>query len=988
MSLVGALLLALAGFLLALAPAAHAAFGVDGFDWQLAAAPGGPYTQAGGHPFDLSTELNFNSRNDPIQGTTWPEEAIKDVLVDTPPGLVGNPGVLEHCSVDGLAGAGGAGGAAICPGSSQVGVARITFQVCSGNACEAFTWPLPIPVYSLTQPSDAPARFGFNFDGTITTLTAEVRSGRDYGISIAVRNIPEALPLLATNVTFWGVPGDPVHDSQRFCERQSPGCSLGSRPQAFLTAPARCTVPGEGLSMTATIDSWFHPDVQQSATTQSHLPPGLLDDPSPPNPSAPSYPGLPSSLWGAPIGMTGCDQVPFNPKFDLRPAQVSSPGASGYDVDLTMPQEALTDPTAIAQSDLRKVVVTLPQGVRVNPSSADGLQGCAQDQFGLSNGAEPTCPDASKLGTMEIDSPLLDVPLMGSVYLARPFDNPFGSLLGMYLVASARGVVIKVAGEVHSDPSTGQLTGTFDNNPQLPFTRVHLVLNGGPRAALSNPSRCGTYTTKAVMSSWSGKTVESDSSFTTSADGHGAPCGPAGFSPSFIAGTTTSQGGAFSPFTVTIARSDADQELSGIQVKTPPGLLARLSSVVPCGEPQAAQGTCPASSQIGHTTVSAGTGPNPVSLPVAGRGPNPVYLTTGYKDAPFGLSVVVPAIAGPFDLGRVVVRARIDVDPQTAQATITSDPLPRILQGIPLQTRTVNVTVDRPGFMFNPTNCDPLVLSGAITSTEGSTTAVSSPFQAVNCATLAFKPSFTVSTAGKTSKANGASLRVHVATHEGPSNPGTPGESNIAKVDVQLPVVLPARLPTLQKACTAAQFASDPAGCPVGSFVGTATAHTPILASTLSGPAILVSHGGQAFPDLVLVLQGEGVRINLTGHTQIKKGITYNHFETVPDAPVSSFDLTLPAGPHGVLTTDVPGRNLCAATRTVTVTKRVTRRVHGHTRKVTVKAKKAVAAPLSMPTTITAQDGAVIHQNTKIAVTGCAAVKSKAKVRKAKGHKR
>jgi hypothetical protein len=255
---------------------------------------------------------------------------------------------------------------------------------------------------------------------------------------------------------------------------------------------------------------------------------------------------------------------------------------------------------------------------------------------------------------------------------------------------------------------------------------------------------------------------------------------------------------------------------------------------------------------------------------------------------------------------------------------------------------------------------------------------VSSRFQVGECASLAFKPKFSASTAGKTSKANGASFHVHLASNEGPHGTGA-GESNIAKVDVQLPVALPARLTTLQKACTAAQFASNPAGCPAASFVGTAIARTPILASPLSGPAILVSHGGQAFPDLVLVLQGEGVRLNLTGHTQIKKGITFSHFETVPDAPVASFDLTLPQGPHSALTTDVPGRNLCTNTRTVTVTKRVTRRVHGHNRKVGIKAKKAVAASLLMPTTLTAQNGAVIHQNTKIAVTGCAAVKSKAK---------
>jgi hypothetical protein len=495
------------------------------------------------------------------------------------------------------------------------------------------------------------------------------------------------------------------------------------------------------------------------------------------------------------------------------------------------------------------------------------------------------------------------------------------------------------------------------------------------------PSACRSYTTQSVFTGWNGKVVDTTSTFTISGDGNGGPCPAPKFAPGFTAGTQNPIAGGFSPFGMQLTRTDDDNEFSALSsLSLPPGLLANVSSIkTRCTIEQADAHACPADSHIGEVTTGAGAGTNPFY--VGGD----VYLTGPYKGNPFGIAVIVHAVAGPFDLGYVVVKGAIQIH-DDGSVTVATDPFPTILQGIPLQVRDIRVNLDRSGFTFNPTSCNPMSINGTVLSTDNRQAGVSSRFQVGECANLTFKPRFSASTAGKTSKANGASFRVHLASNEGPHGTGSAGESNIAKVDVQLPVSLPARLTTLQKACTAAQFASNPAGCPPASFVGSATAHTPILASPLVGPAILVSHGGQAFPDLVLVLQGEGVRLNLTGHTQIKKGITFSHFETVPDAPVASFDLTLPQGPHSALTTDVPGRNLCTNTRTVTVTKRVTRRVHGHNRKVTVKAKKAVSASLLMPTTLTAQNGAVIHQNTKIAVAGCA--KRKVAKHAAKGKRR
>jgi hypothetical protein len=422
-------------------------------------------------------------------------------------------------------------------------------------------------------------------------------------------------------------------------------------------------------------------------------------------------------------------------------------------------------------------------------------------------------------------------------------------------------------------------------------------------------------------------------------------CG-GGFNPSFSAGTTGNEAGGFSPFTATFSRSDQDQNLSGVSVKTPPGLLGVIKGVEQCLEPQAGQGACGAGSLIGHTTVAAGAGPDPFWVQ-GGQ----VFLTGPYKGAPFGLSVVVPAVAGPFNLGNVVVRAAISVDSRTAQITVSSDPLPTILQGIPLDVRTVNVTIDRPGFMFNPTSCESLSVGGTLTSTQGATANVSSRFQAANCTSLKFKPSFTVSTQAKTSKKNGASLDVKVGYPAG-------AQANIRSVAVSLPRQLPSRLTTIQQACPEATFNANPAGCPVGSVIGTALARTPILASPVVGPAYLVSHGGAAFPDLVVILQGEGVTLDLVGSIDIKKGVTSSTFASVPDAPIGSFELKLPQGPHSGLAAVLPAKakgSLCGTT-------------------------------LTMPTTLTGQNGAQIKQSTRIAVTGCAKAKKKTRHKKTLKH--
>ncbi len=500
------------------------------------------------------------------------------------------------------------------------------------------------------------------------------------------------------------------------------------------------------------------------------------------------------------------------------------------------------------------------------------------------------------------------------------------------------------------NPVTGQLITTFRRTPQALVEDIELHFFGGNRGPLATPAACGTYTTTASFSPWSGTpAVDTSSSFAVTSGPNGTACpSPAPFAPTFTAGTTSSQAGGFSPFTATFSREDSDQALSGVSVTTPPGLLGILKGVERCAEAQANQGSCGAGSLIGHVTAAAGAGPEPYVVQ-GGQ----AFLTGPYKGAPFGLSFVIPAVAGPYDLGNVVVRAAIHVDPHTAQITVVSDPLPSILQGVPLQVRKVNVTIDRQGFMFNATNCEPFAVTGSLTSTQGATANVSSHYQAANCASLPFKPKFTVSTQAHTSKKQGASLDVKVGYPQG-------AQANIHGVAVSLPKQLPSRLTTIQQACPAATFNANPALCPAGSNIGTATATTPVIAAPATGPAYLVSHGGAAFPDVVVVLQAEGVTLNLVGSINIKHGVTSSAFNSVPDVPILSFELKLPEGPHSGLTAVLPAKakgNLCGTS-------------------------------LTMPTTLTGQNGAQIKQNTKIAVTGCTkSKKAKAKHRKAKKKK-
>jgi hypothetical protein len=886
--------------------------GAEGLDGRFVEADGSPAVQAGSHPYELSFSVAFKR---PVEAQQYP--GVRDLRVDLPTGVIADPlATGARCTEAQLENESSNFNVEPderCPYSSAVGTVTLDL----GFGCRTCAQAQADALYSMVPPPGVPAEFGFNANGfaLYVHLLGGVRTGEGYGLFTTSSDIDAKLTLLGFQVTLWGDPSDPSHDAQRgFCALVGGLCPVEPSGTPFLTLPSACSGP---LSMSVSADSWLEPGVFVEDSFLNH------------------------DQGGNPVGVTGCERLDFSPSVSAQPDTAVAGAPVGLGIDLHVPQSQGVD--SLAEASLKNAVVSFPTGMTINPSAANGLEGCSPAQVDLSGPGAAECPDASKVGTVEVDSPLVDHPLPGSLYLAEQGANPFGSLLAVYLAVDdpATGVVVKLAGHLEANPVTGRLTTSFDDNPQLPFEDLKIQLFGGPRAALVNPG-CGSYAVSTVLTPWSSPVAaEPAGSFTVNQG-----CGAAGFSPGFSAGTEGNQAGSFSPFTLTLSRQDGEQALSGVSVKTPPGFSAVLKGVERCGEPQASEGTCGAGSLIGHTTVTAGVGPDPVST--TGQ----VFLTGPYGGAPFGLSVVVPAVAGPFNLGTVVVRSRVEVDPHTAQITISSDPFPTILQGIPLDIRKVNVTVDRAGFAFNPTSCEPLAVSGTISSAQGARVPVSSRFQAAGCTALPFKPSFTVSTQAKTSKANGASLTVKYVSGS--------GQANTAKVDVSLPKALPARLTTIQQACTEAAFNANPASCPAASVIGTASATTPILSAAVVGPVYLVSHGGAAFPNVVAILQGEGVTVELVGDINIKGGVTSAAFDTVPDAPISVFELSLPEGPHSGL-----APNLAA------------------------KAKDSMCGQnLTMPTTLTGQNGAVVKQTTKISVTGCAkAKKAKKKHGASKGKK-
>lgn len=966
-----------------------------------------PYTQAGGHLSGLdggadalSTLIEFETETvtTPLGPVQVPTQDPRDIAVDVPPGLLGNPTATPRCPLKEALSL-----AERCPASTQIGVAVL--HLIKG---EGFVGPIVNVVPEAGQTAefaiDTPSNVNFLLTGHV------VHGPEGYGLSVTSNGTPNT-QLTAVETTFWGVPASKIHDPERglYCERGtaastkwtcgafdgstdedygSGGESSGVAEEVpFLTMPAGCASGPEVASVRA--DSWEEP--------VRYVDGRMVEG---------RYARATTTIPGA----TGCDLLRFDAGIEVEPNTLLADEPVGLGVSLSIAQ--YEEPQRLATPELREAVVTLPLGVSISPGIVDGIQACEasgpeginfegpeSEEVGLDGElqlAAGHCPDASTVGTAKALTPLLSEPVEGHVYLARPGcggagqapcteqDALDGNLYKLYLELGGTGplaitgVHLKVEGRVEANPATGQLTARFQDNPQLPFSRLEVDLNPGPRAPIDNPATCGPATTTADFTPWAapGRTPQgvstagvADTTPSSFFEVNGCES-PSGLAPGFVAGTVIPNAGKFSEFTVDISRKDREQDIKGVQIHTPPGLLGMLANVPLCEEPQADSGHCPESSKIGTTRVASGAGSHPFEIE------GNVYLTGPYRGAPFGLSVVTDAVAGPFNLGLVVVRARIDVDPENSTLTVTTDEtgpyaLPQIVDGVPLRLQRIAVDIDRQDFMFNPTDCGAPGSPGAqqvtarISGAGNAVASVRSQFAVGGCQSLAFKPSFVVSTSGHTSRADGASLDLKVTYPQGAQ--GT--EADFAKVKVELPRQLPSRLGTLQKACTATQFDANPAGCPAASVIGTVRVSTPLLPVELTGPAYFVSHGGEAFPSLIMVLEGDGVRVDVVGSTFISKssGITSSTLKNVPDVPFNSFELYLPEGPYSALAAI---GDLCGPT-TATVKREITKRVRGRVEHATVTTRTLEPTSLTMPSEFIAQNGAVLKQDTKVGVTGC-----------------
>jgi hypothetical protein len=907
-------------------------FGIAAFAAETTGVNGLTDAQAGDHPYETTISFSMNTTDKKEQGAfnlggfgfqdagSVGGARVKDTVVDVPPGVTGDPTVVERCPQYRAV-------ALDCPASSQIGLAKLNLgarAVLAGELAE--TWD---PMFNIVPEKGYPAEFGILLPGlkVLVPLYVSVLPEDGYEVRVTTPGIPEAGSPVDVSVTFFGTPET---DPNVYNEYRTAVTDV--TPVAFLDNPVDCAAGPQTASLWA--DSWQNPG------------PWLAD--GQPDVADPRWASSSVTMFSS---LEGCELLQFNPSLTVTPETSRADEPAGVVVEQHLPQPLQEFPSLISP-ELKETTVTLPSGLSLDPSSGDGLEGCSEAQIGLGSGSLGSCPDGSQIGTIQVETPLLTEPLEGQVYVGDPHCDPCtsadasdGNMFRLFLQIEGSGVVVKQEGRIYVNASTGQLTTTFKDLPQLPTSNIKLHFNSGLRAGLATPQSCGTFTSTATLIPWSAPVTPSatpESQFGVDWNGAGEAC-PAvwPFRPGFEAGTSNPNAGQLSPLTVTFNREDREQDFSQIKVVTPPGLLGSLAGIPLCGEPQADLGTCSAASQIGEMTVAAGPGAHPFYQK------GMVYLTGPYEGAPFGLSIVVPTKAGPFNLGNVVVRARIDVDPYTAALTVTTDPLPQILDGIPLRLRKTNVTINRPGFIFNPTDCAQLHIVATISGSQGTQTEASAPFAVSGCAGLSFGPKFSVATSGKTSRAEGASLDAKLVFPSGP-------ESNIAHVKVELPKQLPSRLTTLQKACPDSVFEANPAECPAASVIGAVQAVTPVLPVKLVGPVYFVSHGGEAFPNLVAVLQGYGVRVNLIGDTFISKaGITSSTFTNVPDVPVSSFELFLPEGPFSALAAN---GNLC-------------------------KDK------LAMPTLFTAQDGAQLKQNTPIQVTGCAKAKKASKKRTKKTRK-
>jgi hypothetical protein len=899
-----------ASLLAAAAPAASAAFGFlpgpEGFSAAVLGEGGFPDTEAGSHPVSLDLSVGFNQAGGLSDGD------LRDLGFELPPGLIENPTAVPVCSqadfhtprANPLEESGNgevSRSGESCSDRAQVGTLTLRSSY-GGGSTRSFG------LFNLQPPPGAPSELGANPYGAPIVFVPSIRQqAGEYGLTLQARGVSQLLSITGISLSIWGTPWSTLHDDQRgnCLNETEPGfgwarCSVG-RPAknpatAYLTLPTSCEAP---LAFTATAGSWQQPP----ATARTDATPAL----------------------------EGCNSLGFEPSPS---AQLSDPRASspsGYEFDIDVDTTGVRDPSRRAPTPVRKAVVTLPEGVTINPSVGSGLGVCTPAQYEAETAASPPgegCPNQSKIGDFTVKTPIVAGTLEeGSIFLAAPGDNPFGSLLAIYLVAksSQRGILVKVAGELRADPQTGRLVASFDRLPQLPYSQLRIHFREGQRSPLATPAACGPIETDADLTPWRNATVVRHfalpASIVAGVGGGPCPAGLAPFAPQASGGMLNSRAGAYSPFYLHLTRTDPEQEITSYSATLPPGLLGKIAGIPYCPDAAiaAASGrtgiaerddpSCPAASQIGRTTAGYGVGS------VLTYAPGKLYLAGPYRGSQFSVVAIDSALVGPFDLGVVTVRSAIRIDPITAQASIDAagtDPIPHIIDGIPIHLRDVRAYIDRPSFTLNPTSCAASRLASILNGSgarfgdpaDDTLATASVPFQAFDCASLGFRPRISLALKGGTHRGRHPALSVVVRPR--------PGDANIASAQVTLPPSLFLDQGHIDTVCTRRQFAAG--ACPAGSVYGHVRAFTPLLDQPLEGSAYLRS-SDNTLPDLVFALHEQGIEVDLSGRIDAYKGGIRGTFPTIPDAPVSKFVLRLRGGKRGIL---VAAANLCAAPQRAT----------------------------------------------------------------------
>jgi hypothetical protein len=831
------------------------------------------FTQAAGHPDFGITDFTLNTLPGPEGAIGFPQGFVKEIVVDTPEGLSVNPEAAPQCTVKELE-------ETLCPPASQVGVNYLTVAAASppcgpvppGKCANA---RVALPVYNLVPFDGVPSMVGFQTSFKHEVFIVGSLSPVDQHVTFTISDIDppgaESPPIIGSRLVFNGKAGDGT----------------------YLTMPSNC---GPGQTSTLTVDS-----------------------------QGPPYEAAPASSdqksFTTSVGASGCTSVPFKPTIAVSTTGGAVDSPLPTTVDVGIPFDAKE---AIANSYLKNVKVVLPEGMGINPSSANGLATCTEEQFGKGTNDPITCPDASKIGTVEVQTPSLPADsLTGTVYVGQPLKNgpgaaSSGEQFRIFIHAGSvrYGVNVRLIGKITPNPTTGQLTAVVEDNPQATFSNFLLHLDGGPKGTLTSPNTCGPNETTTDLTPWSGNADQNTpkSSFALTSLPGGGSCpktlAERPFAPAYTAKSDSSKAGAYSPFRVSLTRPDGQQELKVVNVTLPKGLTGKLAGIPYCsdaslaaaaansGKAEAASSSCPSASQIGTTSTAAGSGTAPFKI--AGK----AFLAGPYKGAALSMAVITPGVAGPYDIGTVVVRVALIVNPETAQINAVSDPIPNVFGGVKLDVRSVVVDLDRSQFMLNPTNCNPGATAGVLNGGGANPTdpasfssyAVNAPYQATECTSLGFKPKLYTKLFGPTKRAKNPRIRAILEARE--------GDANLSRAALTLPHSLFLDQSHIKTVCTRVQLAAK--ACPQNSVYGQAEAKSPLLDGKLKGPVYLVSSSDK-LPNLVADLRGQ-VNIQLRGVISSKRGALKTVFPTVPDVPVKKFILNMRGGKKSLL---VNSTNTC-----------------------------------------------------------------------------